>query len=244
MSGFIEAGPDIVAVASLLGDQTRTTMLSALADDRALPASELALIAGISRSTASEHLSRLVEQGLLSIERCGRHAYYRVANQQVVAALEALAVIAPYRRPSSLRGSRQLAALSQARTCYDHLAGGLGVRIADSLQEQGLIRRAADGFEVDRPAWGRVVPLGVVCETSGKRPLIRACIDWSERRHHVAGALGAALTRRLFDLGWISRSPLRARAVVVTDRGATGLDAAFGIQLPGPATDQPAAKRR
>jgi DNA-binding transcriptional ArsR family regulator len=232
----VAAGPDIVAIASLLGDRARVAMLTALADGRALPASELAMIAETSRSTASEHLARLVGHGLLSIERCGRHAYYRVANNDVIAALEALSVIAPYRPPVSLRTSRQLAALSGARTCYDHVAGRLGVELAESLQDSGLVQRGIAGFEVDAGEWDRRAPLGVFCAPlcKGKRPLVRTCLDWSERRHHVAGALGAALAARLFELGWIRRQPLRSRALVVTGDGASGLDSTFGIRLSRP----------
>jgi DNA-binding transcriptional ArsR family regulator len=226
------AGPDIAAVAGLLGDGTRTRMLAALADGRALPASELATTGRISRSTASEHLTKLVSAGLLSIERCGRHSYYRLAGSEVSDALEALAVIAPQRPPTSLRTSREAEAIGRARTCYDHVAGTLGVRIATSLHDQGLIRSWSDGFAVNRAAWERTPPLDVACETSKRRPLTRACLDWSERRHHLAGALGAALTQRLFERGWITRSPLRTRVLVITDEGRQGLADAFGIRVP------------
>ncbi|WP_051385855.1 ArsR/SmtB family transcription factor [Actinokineospora inagensis] len=232
MTGTGPSGPDIAAVAGLLGDRTRLAMLTALTDDRALPASELALLAGISRSTASEHLSRLVEQGLLVTERCGRHTYYRMASADVAGALEALAVIAPHRRPHSLRTSRELAALGGARMCYDHLAGELGVRLADSLWRQGLLRRTDDGFAVDAAEWDARAPLGVRCSrlAGARRPLARACLDWSERRHHLAGGLGAALAARLFDLGWVTRSPVRHRAVRISAEGSRGLDTAFGFR--------------
>ena len=227
-----DAGPDIAAVAALLGDATRTRMLTALVYANALPASELARMAGISRSTASEHLAKLVNQKLLSVERCGRHSYYRLAGPQIADALEVLAAIAPEHPITSLRASRQARAIGQARTCYDHVAGALGVQIADSLENQGLIRSWTEGFAVEQQAWEAARPLGVSCEPVGRRALTRACLDWSERRHHLAGSLGAALTSRLLELGWVGRSSVRRRVLVVSDAGRQGLGEAFGIDVP------------
>ncbi|MET8140355.1 helix-turn-helix domain-containing protein [Sphaerisporangium sp. NPDC005288] len=227
----IDAGPDIAAVAGLLGDRTRATMVKALVADRAMPASELAALSGVSRPTASEHLARLVEHGIISVERCGRHAYYRLAGPEVATALEALAVLAPIHPPRSLRSSFHLDNLRRARTCYDHVAGRLGVAIADVLQSRGLVRRTGDGLELDVPVWQDLRPLDIDCRPSlkGRRPAIRACVDWSERRHHVAGALAGAITHRLFELGWIVRPRDGERVVKVTDEGFDGLARSFGL---------------
>ncbi|WP_433255968.1 ArsR/SmtB family transcription factor [Streptosporangium sp. CA-135522] len=229
-----DVGPDIAAVAGLLGDRTRATMVKSLVADRAMPASELAALAGVSRPTASEHLARLVESGIVTVERCGRHAYYRLAGPEVADALEALAVLAPIHPPRSLRSSHHLDNLRHARTCYDHVAGRVGVAIADVLQSRGLVKRTAQTLELDVPLWQDQRPLEIDCRPwlKGRRPAIRACVDWSERRHHVAGGLASAITGRLFELGWIMRPREGERVVKVTDEGVDGLVQTFGLSVP------------
>ncbi|MGW3565462.1 ArsR/SmtB family transcription factor [Streptomyces sp. NPDC000941] len=225
--------PDIATVAELLGNTTRATMVSALAGDFVMPAGELASIAGVSRPTASEHLSRLVDRGLLSVDRMGRHAYYRISSPQVAELIEALAVIAPLRPPTSLRSARLLKTLSHARTCYRHLAGRIGVELAGALLARGLVRRGESGLEIDTERWDADKPLGLASgplEIEGQ-PLIKGCVDWSERRHHLAGTAATALTDQLFELGWIARAREHKRAVVVTPAGAEGLSDEFGLNL-------------
>jgi DNA-binding transcriptional ArsR family regulator len=229
-----QARPDIATVAELLGNATRATMVSALAGDFVMPAGELASIAGVSRPTASEHLSRLVDRGLLSVDRMGRHAYYRISSPQVAELIEALAVIAPLRPPTSLRSARLLKTLSHARTCYRHLAGRVGVELAGALLGRGLVRREeGGGLEIDAERWDASKPLGLASgplEVEGQ-PLIKACVDWSERRHHLAGTAATALTDQLFELGWITRAREHKRAVVVTPAGAEGLSDEFGLNV-------------
>jgi DNA-binding transcriptional ArsR family regulator len=239
---------DIAAIASVLADPGRCRVLAALGDGRALPASLLAAEAGVAPSTASEHLSRLVKAGLLSVERHGRHRYFRLAGPEVADLLEALARVAPSAPVRSLREGTRAHALRAARTCYDHLAGRAGVAVMDALLERELLEPdhleegLAPGDRLSAP--GRAIRFGltekgaVFLEEFGvdldalppRRPAIRYCIDWSEQRPHLAGAVGAALTQRLFDLGWIRRAE-RSRAVHLTDQGRKGFPEVFGFEV-------------
>jgi DNA-binding transcriptional ArsR family regulator len=212
---------DISRTAALIADPTRATILDALVDGRALPPSELAAAARVSRSTVSEHLSKMLDAGLLAVEHGGRNRYYRLAGPEVASALEALAVISPAREVRSLKDSTRAGALAEARTCYGHLAGRLGVSIADALASRGAIARDGERIEViDRAAFAA---LGVDPRLRGK-----PCNDWSERRPHLAGPLGVALATRLFALGWIERLP-QPRAVRLTAEGERELHAALRI---------------
>jgi DNA-binding transcriptional ArsR family regulator len=244
---------DVSVPAALLADAGRSRILFALADGRALAASVLAAEAEVAASTASEHLARLVAAGMLTVERQGRHRYYRIARPEVVQALEALASLAPNRPIRSLRQGSRAHLLRQARMCYDHLAGRLGVELMGSLLDRGLLdggdglhhpetapgdRLSAPGHDVDYrltdAGAAALRDLGVDLEAlrSGRRPLIRYCMDWSEQRHHLAGSLGAAIAHRLFDLAWLRRFP-RSRAVQVTPAGVGGLAGTLGVRLDG-----------
>jgi DNA-binding transcriptional ArsR family regulator len=238
---------DIAALAAVLADPGRTKMLLALGDGRALAATTLAAEAGVAASTASAHLAKLTSAGLCRAERHGRHRYYRLAGAHVGELLEALARLAPPAPVRSLREGTRAHALRRARTCYDHLAGQLGTAIMGSLISRGILaggdgifhagdhgadRLAAPGRHCDYrltpagQAW--MHDFGIQIPSANARPLIRYCIDWSEQRHHLAGALGAALLARLLDLGWLRRSPA-SRAVHLTDAGRRGIARTFGI---------------
>jgi len=223
------ADAEISAPASLMGDATRATFLMALSDGESLPASELARRARVSPSTASIQLAKLVEGGLLTVERNGRHRYYGLADRQVAAAIESLAVIAPRRPASSLRQARVGTELQAARTCYDHLAGTLGVTLFEALQRQRLLTAE---LEPTRKGAKRFGELGIdVDELAGRRrPFAKRCLDWTERRDHLAGSLGAALAARCFQLDWLERLPT-SRAVRVTENGRRGLGRELGIKL-------------
>jgi DNA-binding transcriptional ArsR family regulator len=244
---------DIAVPAQLLGNRTRARVMLALGDGRALPASVLASEAGVAPSTASEHLVRLTEAGLLEVERHGRHRYYRIDSPRVIAALEALAQIAPQAPVRSLRQHTRAHALREGRLCYDHLAGRLGVAVMAALIDRGAIaggdglhhpeaaptdRLSAPGHDVDYSLTDRgaelVGSLGVDVGAlrAGRRPLIRYCLDWTEQRHHLAGGLGAAIAGRLFELGWLERRPTH-RAVALTERGADGLADGLGVEFAG-----------
>jgi DNA-binding transcriptional ArsR family regulator len=243
---------DVASVAALFADPSRARMLTALTDGRALPASVLAAESGVAASTASEHLGRLVHGGLLEVERSGRHRYYRLANERVAAAIESLALVAPRRPVRSLRESTRAAALRRARTCYDHLAGRLGVAVTEGLITHGALTRTdgrsgagrGGGDRLSSPVAVHPYELGPHAgEVFGRlgvdlaaldpraRPVLRFCVDWSEQRHHLAGALGAALLARLLDAGWLRRLPSH-RAVEVTAAGRDGLAAVLGVADP------------
>lgn len=223
--------PDIAAVAAVVGEPTRARILMALLDGLRLPASELTRICGVAKSTASEHLRVLSEHRFLDSEKCGRHTYYWLADPGVAHALEAMAGIAPRTSPTSLSTVRRHDALAGARLCYDHLAGHLGVTITDALSRAGLLRPSPSGqLVVDSGAWDSRQPLGITTSAvAGRRQLARGCVDWTARRPHLAGALGAALAGRMFRQGWITRPDAGQRAIALTGDGKAGIISAFGI---------------
>ena len=222
---------DVAAAAALLAEPSRAALVVDIMSERSLPASELAARAGIAPSTASEHLGRLVDGGFLVVTRRGRHRYYELADPAVAEAVEALAVIAPERPIRSLKEATTSELIRQARTCYDHLAGRLGVELARGLERRGMIVRRAETYVPGPEAGPRFGELGIDLEAlvRARRPLIRGCLDWSERELHVAGALGAALTARLFELGSIRRRE-GGRAVIVTGSGRDLLSQ-FGVDV-------------
>jgi DNA-binding transcriptional ArsR family regulator len=218
----------IAATAALLGDPARANILAALMDGRALTAKELAYAAHVTPQTASGHLAKLSEGGLLTGEKQGRHRYYRLASQLVGQMLEGvMAVSGPEpTRATTWRGGE---ALRTARTCYDHLAGRLGVALADALTAHGHVTLGADGGEVTEAGLRFLGEFGAT-PTAGRRVFCRPCLDWSERRPHLAGRVGAALACRCFELGWIKRQR-DTRAVAITNEGREGLRGTFGIAL-------------
>jgi DNA-binding transcriptional ArsR family regulator len=196
--------PDIAAAAALIGDRSRAAILAALADGRALPSGELARAAGISPQTASSHLDKLFKAHVLAVQVQGRHHYYRLRDTRIADLLESLAAIA---RPAPSRTTVQrdeAERLRFARTCYGHLAGRLGVAVARALAAKALLTIDDVGCRLTRDGeeWFRAIGVDV---GSLRRPLARHCLDWSERRHHIAGPLGVALTARMIDLGWLSK---------------------------------------
>jgi DNA-binding transcriptional ArsR family regulator len=221
----------LAALASLIADETRAACLLALLDGRAWTAGELARRAGVAPSTLSEHLGKLVAGGLLSEERQGRHRYVRLADARVAALVEDLAAQVPpaavRRPPRTLRESSAGSAMARGRTCYDHLAGRLGIAVTDALTLRGLLRQDT-GFALTDAGveWFRAA--GIALEVSGRRPLARACLDWTERRPHLAGAAGAALCRHALDAGWCVRIGSE-RAVKVTPSGERQLASLLGI---------------
>lgn len=228
----VDADVDIAGIATVIGDRARAAMLSALHEGSALPGGELARRAGVAPSTASEHLARLVEAGLVGVERRGRHRFYSLAGDEVAHAWEALALLAPRARVRTLKAASVGAALAEARTCYDHLAGRLGVAVTDALLAAGALDDGDGGLRLgpDRAAFGA---LGVEVDAlRGRRPLVLGCLDWSERRPHLAGALGAAIAGRCLERRWVERLP-STRAVRVTEAGRKGFARALGLDLDG-----------
>lgn len=217
------ADADLASVGALLAEPARAKVLMALGDGRSLPASMLAAEAGVAASTASHHLSRLVEGGLLTVVTRGRHRYFTLAGPQVAELLEAVARVAPARPVTSLREGTRAHALRYARRCYDHLAGRLGVAVADAL----LVVRD-ESFEVTESGAAKLASVGVRAHVGDTA---RACVDWTEQRPHVAGALGQTLLRRLLELEWLQRDP-HTRAVRLTDAGQARLPAELGVVIP------------
>jgi DNA-binding transcriptional ArsR family regulator len=218
---------DIASVASLIADSTRAAVLTSLLDGRALAAGELARLAGVSPATASAHLARLLAGGLVTVVSQGRHRYYRLSGPEVAEVLEVLARISPRPPVRSLRSSRQARLLEEARTCYDHLAGRAGVRLLASFVEAGYLV-GEDAFELTATGEQALAELGVdvAAARESRRRFAPACLDWTERRPHLAGALGAAITRSFLERDWYRHGPAR-RALELTDLGRKGLAAMF-----------------
>jgi DNA-binding transcriptional ArsR family regulator len=216
----MDSEPDLAAAASLLAEPARAELVLAVVADGPLTASELAARAGIARSTASGHLGRLVSGGFLAVSGRGRNRYYELSGVDVAEAIEALARVAPQRPPRSLRDATRNELLREARTCYDHLAGRVGVAFAAALERRGIVERTNGDYALGERAADELAALGIDLEplSAQRRPLVRGCLDWSERELHVAGSLGAALTARLFELGCIVRQD-GTRSVAVTERG-------------------------
>ncbi|MFG2222270.1 ArsR/SmtB family transcription factor [Streptomyces sp. NPDC048644] len=215
--------PDLASVARLLADGTRAGFCLALLDGRAWTATELARHAGVAPSTATEHLHALVRGSLLAEERQGRHRYVRLAGPHVAELVERLAALAPGRPtpPRSLSASGRRQALAHARTCYDHLAGTVGVAITDAMTRRGLLD-LEHGLGLTGAGKTWLAELGITVPTGTRRPSVRSCLDWTERRPHLAGAVGAALCRHASDAGWIT--PIgTTRAVTVTAVGRQAL---------------------
>ena len=233
--------PNIAVVAALIGDPARAAILAALADGRALPAGELAAASGLSPSAASAHLNKLLEGSLLALEREGRHRYYRLAGPQVAAALESLSLISAQPTRSAVARSPEVRSLRYARSCYDHLAGELGVGIAVALEKRGLIASAGQGKRVNvtraGAAWFEVVfKIDVRELRPGRHGLACRCLDWTERRHHLAGPLGTRMFQRCCDLGWLSRTR-QSRAVALTRKGRSKLREHLGIDFQSSTAD-------
>jgi DNA-binding transcriptional ArsR family regulator len=226
-------GPYIAEAAALIGDPARASILSALMDGRALTATELAHVAGVTPQTASGHLAKLKTANMVVVERQGRHRYYRLGGPEIAHAIEALSVIAqtgaPRHRPTGPRDQ----AMRYARTCYDHLAGQVAVAVVERFVELGYIIEGEENFDVSAEGVGALGAFGVEIETlrGQRRAFARRCLDWSERRAHIGGALGAAFLNRCEAQGWL-KTKTGSRSVIVTDAGRTGLSETFGIKLP------------
>jgi DNA-binding transcriptional ArsR family regulator len=224
------AGPNVAAVAALIGDPVRALMLFALLDGREFSASELALCSGASPQAASGHLKKLVEGGLLTARPAGRRRLFQIACTEVATAIETLASIAPRTPIVSLGQHTALQRLREARSCYDHLAGRLGVRLTDALVERKALKAAGREFEVTSAGVEIFRSLGVDVARANRtqRQLARVCIDWTERRPHLAGTLGAALLEAVLRSGWVERIH-RDRSLHVTAAGRSAFARVFGV---------------
>lgn len=213
----MKAGPDISVVAALVGDPARANMLTALMSGRALTASELAQEAGITPQTASSHLAKLEAGGLIEPEKQGRHRYYRLTGPDVAHVLEGLAGLAARAGHMRVRTGPKDPALRRARICYDHLAGDLGVQLLDSLRKRRLVRQTSEGLELTgegRRFLAETLQIDADSLAHPRRPVCKACLDWSERRHHLAGTLGAAIMIRFTELSWAARDATPGSRVI------------------------------
>lgn len=228
-------GPIIAEIAALVGDPARATMVSAVLDGGALTASELAFAARITPQTASTHLAKLTEAGVLSVVRNGRHRYFRLASPTVADMIDGIVAVALQRRPRYHPLSRQARALSAARICYDHLAGRLSVDLTDAFVAREYVVLGDEAAEITTAGTRFFHEFGIELPTlrSTRRHFCRLCLDWTERRPHIAGGVGAAITKRYFDLGWMERMK-RSHAVIVTPLGRRGFQKTFGIDASEP----------
>jgi DNA-binding transcriptional ArsR family regulator len=219
----------VAAVASLIGDRARATMLMSLMSGRSLTATELARAAGVTKQTASSHLSKLLAARLVSMEREGRHRYVRLSDPDVAAALEALTGIAGRVTPRAVVPGPSDPGLRRARVCYDHLAGELGVLVFDGLQRRGVLRVTGKKVTLTERSDEFFGAMGIdlAALEHGRRPLCLSCLDWSARRPHLAGALGAAILDRIFTLGWARRDK-KTRLVSFSALGERSLRSRFG----------------
>jgi DNA-binding transcriptional ArsR family regulator len=222
-------GPNIALIGSLVGDPARANMLEALMSGKALTASELAREGGVTPQTASSHLAKLEGGGLVTVEKQGRHHYYRLSGTEIAEVLEGLAGFAMRAGHLRTRTGPKDPAMRRARVCYDHLAGDLGVRMFDGMQRRHLVSGNAASIDLTRSGEQFCERLGLdlVPLRGMKRPLCKTCLDWSARRHHLAGTLGAALLSRFYELKWARREN-QSRVVTFSPKGGTQFNRLFG----------------
>jgi len=225
-------GPDIARIGALIGDPARANILSALLSGKALTATELATEAGITGQTASSHLKKLMEGGLLAQAKQGRHRYFTLAGPEVGSVLEAIMGLAARKGHLRTRTGPRDPAMRAARVCYDHLAGDMAVRIFDSLQARGMLAASAEegGLALTAKGTSFMTEIGIDLETlnASRRPLCRACLDWSERRNHLAGSLGAALLTRFQELNFLRRED-GSRVVHISPKGTAAMKEMFPV---------------
>jgi DNA-binding transcriptional ArsR family regulator len=231
------AAANMVEIAALVGDTARATMLAALMGGQALTSSELASLAGVSRPTASGHLNKLVRARLIAVTQKRRNRYYRIASPLVARMLEGIKAVAAIETPARYQPrSARDDDLRFARTCYDHLAGKLGVAIADSMVAARYLVLTEEGGEMTKAGIRFLSRFGADPDSQAQRRIFcRACLDWSERRYHIAGFVGAQILRRCLELGWLIRRR-NTRAIGVTPLGRRGLREVFGIRVDIPGT--------
>lgn len=222
----------VVAAASLLSEPSRSIMLTYMLDGRFHTSGELARAAGITPQTASFHLKKLEGAGFLGQTKQGRHCYYGLKDPAIAKVIESLLTITPTAQVSSLKQAAEDQAICYARTCYDHLAGSLGILVANALVDSGYVIQDRDQFNLTANGEIFFSNFGIDVETARRkrRSLSHCCLDWSERKHHVAGALGSAMLERFLELDWLRRKP-ESRALLLTEIGRTGFAEVFGLDI-------------
>lgn len=224
--------PNMAEIAALLGERSRATILASMMDGRFHTASELAYMAAIKPQTASFHLAKLVEGKLIKVEKQGRHRYFQLAGEDIAQFLESFLAISPPPEVRSLKQSSQIKLLQDARTCYDHLAGKLGVQLTESMLKAGYLTLEGKQFVLTDEGTLFFTTFGIdlTALKRKRRSFSHACLDWSERRYHLAGALGSELLNQFFNLGWLLRVP-SIRAIKVTEKGKLGFKEVFHLDL-------------
>ncbi|MBG9452919.1 ArsR family transcriptional regulator [Lysinibacillus sphaericus] len=224
--------PNMAEIGSLLGETSRATMLASMMDGRFHTASELAYMAAIKPQTASFHLAKLVEGKLVRVEKQGRHRYFQLAGEEIAQLLESFLAISPPPEVRSLKQSSQMKLLQDARTCYDHLAGKLGVQLTESLLNTGFLKLEEKQFLITDEGTQFFTDFGLDLDDlkRKRRSFSHACLDWSERRYHLAGALGKGMLTRFLSLGWVTRVP-SIRAIKVTEKGRAGFKEVFKFEI-------------
>jgi len=218
-------------IAAIIGDPTRATVLWALMDGKALTATELAIAADTSAQNISMHLNKMVQADFLSVESQGRHRYYRFAKKEIAYAMESLACLIPETGNSFAKSNTEnIVAIKYCRTCYDHLAGKIGVEVTDSLLKQKLILQVNKSFELTKRGekWFRSFDINTEELKVQRRSFLRPCLDWSERRYHIAGSLGAALLKKMMEAG-VFRKMKNSRALIITPQGHKKLHEIFKL---------------
>lgn len=225
--------PDLATIAALIGDPTRASILWALLGGEALPAGELASRAQVTNQTASAHLAKLVQSGLLEVEPIQRHRYYKLKNAEVAQLLESLAIVAPPLRLHKEKDTVAHQSIRAARTCYDHLAGQLGVAITQALLSQELLTLEGEHYQLTPAGQARLAKWQINDGQlrQSRRKFAYPCLDWSERTPHLAGSLGAAIADKCFAMGWLKRLP-NTRAIQLTSLGSRELRQALGLDFP------------
>lgn len=223
---------DLGYITSLIGDPIRTTVLWTLLDNRAYTATELAISADTSPQNISMHLHKLVQADLLTVERQGRHKYYRFSKPEVAYAIEAIGNLIPNKTHQKMVTNKDNVAIKYCRTCYDHLAGKAGVSITESLLKQKIIIQNGADYNVTAKGENFFLKLGIIPAEikTNRRTFAKPCLDWSERKHHLAGSLGASLLDKMLSLDWL-RKTRNSRAIVITSKGQLELRDKFGVQL-------------
>lgn len=226
----MDPSADIAAIGAVIGEPARARMLMALMGGQALTATELARVAGVTKQTASAHLARLESAALLDVEAHGRHRYFRLADRDVARLIEQLVGVAERTVPAVVRTGPADPGMRRARVCYDHLAGEFGVRVYDSLVKRRYLRPADDGLELTEEGRACIRRFGidVAALEAERRPLCLPCLDWSGRRHHLGGSLGAAILDRIIALGWMRRAR-GSRVLHVPAAGERALRSAFRV---------------
>lgn len=229
---IMNGSPNVALVATLVSEASRAAILTALLDGRFHPASDLAYMAGIKPQTASFHLAKMIDANIVTVEKHGRHRYYGIRNQEVAQIMESLLSIAPPIEIKSFKHASENKGLRFARTCYDHLAGNLGVQLTNSLMNMGVINEEKDDFYLTEigEEFFKSFQINLEEVKKKRRSFSHKCLDWSERRHHLGGALGNALLDRLLELNWVERVP-KTRAIKITSEGKNGLKEIFSIDL-------------